>query len=71
MPFCFLLLLAAWNVAVIAGAPAALLNDEGDLKDGSHTVSIVEYKSREGAWVPHNLEATRLALNCQPPDVFM
>ena len=55
----------------MAGDPAAVLSHEGDLKDGSHTIRIVGYKSREGAWVPYNLEGSTLALNGQLPDIFM
>ena len=58
-------------MAVMAGDPAAILSHEGDLKDGSHSVRRIGYKSREGAWVPYILEATQLALNSQLPDIFM
>lgn len=56
---------------MIAGAPAAILIHEGDLKDGSHTISMTEYKSRDGAWVLDNLETTRPALTRQVPDILM
>ena len=58
-------------MAVMAGDPSAVLSHEGDLKDGSHTIRIVGYKSREGAWAPYNLEGSTLALNGQLPDIFM